>query len=85
VNGDIDTHVATVMHGIDDSMMAKFSDRLTDAEIAAVITFQRNAFGNGTGDTLQPSHIKSLRAGQARIAPKSVAAMPTLNISQGVN
>lgn len=84
-NGDIDTHVATVMHGIEDSMMAQFSDRLTDAEIAAVITFQRNAFGNGTGDTLQPSHIKSLRAGQARVAPKKVAAMPTLNINQGVN
>jgi len=27
-------------------------------EIAAVITYQRNAFGNNTGDVLQPSTIK---------------------------
>jgi len=59
--GSIDKHIDTVMNGVDDTMMSQFSSVLSDAEIAAVITFQRNAFGNKTGDTLQPAHIRSLR------------------------
>ena len=83
VTGDIDTHVKTVMEGIDGTMMAKFSHILSDADIAAVITYQRNAFGNGTGDTLQPVHIKSLRKGMS--ANDNVAALPLTDKIQGVN
>ena len=83
VTGDIDTHVKTVMNGIDGTMMSKFSHILSDADIAAVITYQRNAFGNGTGDTLQPVHIKSLRA--ATSANDNVATLPLTDKTQGVN
>jgi len=83
VNGDIDTHVATVMQGIEGTMMAKFSHVLSDADIAAVITYQRNAFGNSTGDTLQPLHIKSLRKGIS--ANDNVAALPLTDNIEGVN
>ncbi|MFK8075124.1 MAG: cytochrome c oxidase subunit II [Granulosicoccus sp.] len=83
--GSIDQHVDTVMNGIEGSMMTKFSDVLSDADIAAVITFQRNAFGNSTGDTLQPAHIKSLRDGLDISAPASVAALPDMNTTTGVN
>jgi cytochrome c oxidase subunit 2 len=38
--------------------MAAFS-QLNDAEIAAVITYQRNSFGNAAGDLVQPSTIKN--------------------------
>ncbi len=83
--GSIDKHIGTVMDGVQDSMMSAFSDALSDAEIAAVITYQRNAFGNGTGDTLQPTHIKSLRAGDTLSAPSNVAAAQELNTTTGVN
>lgn len=83
--GGIDTHIKTVMDGVDGSMMSSFSQVLSDADIAAVITFQRNAFGNSTGDTLQPAHIKSLRDGMDTSAPASVAALPEMNSTTGVN
>lgn len=83
--GGIDTHIKTVMDGVEDSMMNSFSQVLSDADIAAVITYQRNAFGNGTGDTLQPSHIKSLRDGMDISAPASVASLPEMNSTTGVN
>ena len=83
--GSLDEHVATVMNGVEGTLMSNFRDVLSDADIAAVITYQRNAFGNGTGDTLQPSHIKSLRAGLELKAPESVASLPELNTTMGVN
>ena len=83
--GGIDTHIKTVMDGVEGSMMTSFSQVLSDADIAAVITYQRNAFGNGTGDTLQPSHIKSLRDGLDISAPASVASLPETNTTMGVN
>ena len=63
VTGDIDTHIVDGLNGVADTSMQGFSERLSDADLAAVITYQRNAFGNATGDTLQPSHLRSLRQG----------------------
>ncbi len=83
--GSIDHHINTVMNGVDGTMMSRFSDVLSDADIAAVITYQRNAFGNGTGDTLQPAHIKSLRDGLDLKVPSSVASLPESNLTMGVN
>lgn len=83
--GSIDTHIDTVMNGIEGTMMSQFSGALSDADIAAVITFQRNAFGNRTGDTLQPAHVKALRAGIDLKAPSNVAAVQKLNTNTGVN
>jgi cytochrome c oxidase subunit 2 len=83
--GSMDKHIATVMNGIEGTMMGQFSEVLSDSDIAAVITYQRNAFGNSTGDLLQPSHIKSLREGLDISAPSSVASLPESNTNMGVN
>jgi len=83
--GSMDEHVATVMNGVDGTLMSSFSEVLSDADLAAVITYQRNAFGNGTGDTLQPSHIKSLRTGFEVNQPESVASLPEALTKTGVN
>lgn len=61
--GDIEQHASTVMHGVNDTPMQAFSSRLSDTELAAVVTYQRNALGNEVGDTLQPADVKALRAG----------------------
>jgi len=80
VNGDIGKHVSTVRDGVADSPMQAFGSRLSDVDMAAVITYQRNAFGNSTGDTLQPSHLRSLRQG----ARQSALDLPQ-NKLKGVN
>jgi cytochrome c oxidase subunit 2 len=37
--------------------MQSFSAQLSDVEIAAVITYERNAWGNDTGETVTPQMI----------------------------
>jgi len=76
-NGDVDTHIATVAHGVDGTNMSAFSSILTDAEIAAVVTYQRNAFGNETGDSVQPAAVAAVRSSAS-------AADATVFDSEGV-
>ncbi len=78
--GDINEHVDTVLNGVVNTPMQGFSSRLSDVDLAAVITFQRNAFGNVTGDSLQPSHVRSLRVGSRQ----TMLDLPTNKI-EGVN
>lgn len=56
--GDVADHIDVVMFGRTGTAMAAFS-QLSDAEIAAVITYQRNSFGNAAGDLVQPATIKN--------------------------
>jgi cytochrome c oxidase subunit 2 len=51
-------HIHVVVHGRPGTAMQAFGTQLKPAEIAAVITFERNSFGNHTGDLVQPSEIK---------------------------
>jgi cytochrome c oxidase subunit 2 len=59
--GDLSKHLDIVMHGKPGTAMAAFGPQLSDVELAAVLTYQRNAFGNDTGDIVQPSDIKAAR------------------------
>jgi len=56
-----DSHVDRVMNGKAGTAMQAFKNTLSDVELAAVITFERNSFGNKLGDMVQPAQIKSLR------------------------
>jgi cytochrome c oxidase subunit 2 len=59
--GPLDEHLHLVMAGKPGTAMQAFGPQLDDVALAAVITYQRNAFGNNTGDLVQPSQIKALR------------------------
>ncbi|HUV23382.1 MAG TPA: cytochrome c oxidase subunit II [Gammaproteobacteria bacterium] len=61
VTGDSAGHVDIVVNGKAGTAMAAFKNQLNDVDIAAVITFERNSFGNSVGDTVQPSTIKNAR------------------------
>jgi cytochrome c oxidase subunit 2 len=61
VTGDAAAHVDMVVHGKAGTAMSAFKAQLNDVDIAAVITFERNSFGNSVGDTVQPSTIKNAR------------------------
>lgn len=54
-----DSHLDRVLNGI--RMMPAWKATLNDTEIAAVITYERNALGNSVGDVLQPSQVKAAR------------------------
>jgi cytochrome c oxidase subunit II len=41
--------------------MFAFGGQLSDAEIAAVVTYERNAWGNNSGDVIQPAQVKAAR------------------------
>jgi cytochrome c oxidase subunit 2 len=59
--GPVDAHIDRVMNGKPGTAMAAFAGQLNDADIAAVITYERNAFGNNLGDVVQPAAIKAAR------------------------
>lgn len=61
VKGPTAGHIDRVLNGKPGTAMAAFGGQLGDADLAAVITYQRNAWGNDTGDLLQPSDIKAAR------------------------
>jgi len=59
--GDAAEHMNLVMNGKSGTAMAAYKTQLSDVDLAAVITFERNSFGNSTGDMVQPSAIKNAR------------------------
>ena len=59
--GPKDGHLGIVLNGKAGTAMAAFGKQLSDAEIAAVVTYERNAWGNKVGDMVQPSEVKALR------------------------
>ena len=59
--GPLGPHQDIVLNGKEGTAMQAFAEQLNDVEIAAVLTYQRNAFGNDTGDVVQPSTIADAR------------------------
>jgi len=49
------------MNGKDKTAMAAFGALLSDVDIAAVVTFERNHWDNKTGDVVQPADIAARR------------------------
>jgi cytochrome c oxidase subunit 2 len=60
-NGDVAKHIDIGINGVTGTAMAAFGPQLSDVELAAVITYQRNALGNSVGDMVQPSDIAAAR------------------------
>ena len=54
-------HINIILNGKSGTAMQAFGKQLSDSDIAAVVTYERNAFGNNTGDVVQPAAIKSAR------------------------
>ncbi|WP_414933039.1 cytochrome c oxidase subunit II [Vibrio europaeus] len=60
--GDVSSHIDIVVNGRSGTAMQAFSNQLTDKEIAAVVTYQRNGLGNSVGDLVQASDVNQLKA-----------------------
>ncbi len=60
VNGPKAAQIALELSGKPGTAMASFA-RLSDSELAAVITYTRNHWGNKTGEAIQPAEVKAAR------------------------
>ena len=49
--------------------MPAFGEQLSDVDIASVVTFTRNSWGNNTGDIVQAKEVS-----EARVKPNIVSA-----------
>ena len=58
--GDPAAHIDIVLNGKPGTAMAAYRNILNDADIAAVITYERNAWGNSAG-AVQPAAVKAAR------------------------
>ena len=59
--GPLAAHIDRVMNGKADTEMQAWAPQLSDRELAAVITYERNAWGNTTADIVQPRTIYAAR------------------------
>jgi len=71
--GPIADHINVVLNGRPGTAMAAFAGQLSDADIAAVVTYQRNAWDNKMGDLAQPAEIAAARGGAANEAAAPAA------------
>ena len=58
-NGPLAAHISLVLQG--KGVMPAWGNMLSDIDLAAVITYERNAFGNHKGDVVKPDEIKAAR------------------------
>lgn len=60
VTTDIPAHIDIVVNGKAGTAMQAFAKQLSLKQLAAVITYERNAWGNNTGDTVQAKDVNAV-------------------------
>lgn len=60
--GPVEGHLNRVLNGKPGTAMQAFKTLLNDQDIADVITYERNAFGNNMGTLVTPDQVKAARA-----------------------
>ncbi|MES1988538.1 MAG: cytochrome c oxidase subunit II [Pseudomonadota bacterium] len=66
VLGAKDQHLDILMRGISGTAMQAVGQQLSDVEVAAVISYERNSWGNHTGEIILPAEVAALRKGTAK-------------------
>jgi cytochrome c oxidase subunit 2 len=62
--GPINGHMDTIVNGVQGTAMQAFGGQLNNIDMAAVITYERNAWGNNMGDMLQPVDVLTFKKNQ---------------------
>jgi cytochrome c oxidase subunit 2 len=57
-------HIDIVVNGKPGTSMAAFGKQLSEVDIAAIITYERNAWGNAVGDMVTPKDILAFKQAQ---------------------
>lgn len=66
VLGTKERHLDILMNGITGTAMQPIGAQLSDFDVAAVVSYERNNWGNKTGDAIQPAEVAALRKGVAK-------------------
>ena len=61
--GPLEENIAVVLRGREGTAMQAWGETLSESDIAAALTYTRNAFGNETGDVVQPQTIARIKNG----------------------
>lgn len=61
VGNPISRHIGIILNGVPGSAMQQYKDQLSDDEVAAIATYERNAWENNTNDTVQPAQVAAER------------------------
>ena len=64
VLGPKEGHIGILINGVAGSSMQSFADQLSEVDIAAVIHYKRNAWGNDVGDITQPVDVLNYKQNQ---------------------
>ena len=59
--GPIESHADIVLNGKTGTAMQAFAAQLSEVDIAAVVTYERNAWGNNVGDMLTPQQVAGMK------------------------
>ena len=91
VNRDVETPIRIVLYGLEgpvtvkgvsyNNKMPHFHDKLSDDEIAAVVTHIRTTWGNN-GSPAKPEDVAAIRSQHGVRSPWSAAELATLKASQ---
>ncbi|WXL26099.1 cytochrome c oxidase subunit II [Ectopseudomonas mendocina] len=57
-------HIEIVFNGKQGTAMAAFGKQLSEVDLAAIITYERNAWGNAVGDMVTPKEILAFKQAQ---------------------
>lgn len=64
VTGPVEGHIGILINGVAGSAMQSFADQLSEVDIAAVIHYKRNSWGNDMGDIVQPVDVLNYKQNQ---------------------
>ena len=62
--GPKEAHLSLVFHP--GTAMAAFGKQLSEVDIAAVVTYERNAWGNNKGDMVTPKEVLALKQAESK-------------------
>jgi cytochrome c oxidase subunit 2 len=62
--GPVEQHKHIVYFGKPGTAMAAFGKQLSEVDLAAIITYERNAWGNATGEVVTPQDIVAFKQAQ---------------------
>ena len=61
--GDVGKHIDVVVNGVPGTAMQAYGKQLGLKDLAAIVTYERNAWGNNTGDAVQAAEINAYLTG----------------------
>lgn len=64
IAGPIEDHVDIVLNGVSGTSMAAFGGQLSPVDLAAVVTYERNAWGIDSGEMVTPVEILEMQSAE---------------------